>query len=154
MASLRILLGSLALLGIPAFVFCGECCKAHYDLRLQYNDEKWCSNYCCDQIVKFDCCDNGLLQVPSSERTDYCVDYFHSNGWAAALIVIGSIALIVGLCVCCCKACCCRSQSVGVQGANPGVTVVNSAMQQTVNPNHTVQQQPGYPVNQVPSYPA
>lgn len=42
--------------------------------------------------------------------------------WAGALIALGGIALIVGLCVCCCKACCGRSQSVGVvmQGANPG----------------------------------
>eukprot|EP00105_Crassostrea_gigas_P009240 XP_011424106.1 PREDICTED: uncharacterized protein LOC105325981 isoform X2 [Crassostrea gigas] len=156
MACLRILLGSLVLLGIPAFVFCGECCKAHYDILFDYHKEKWCSNYCCFQLGKYDCCDNSLLQAPSSERDDFCTDYFHSNVWAAALIAIGSIALIVGLCVCCCKACCGRSQSVGVvmQGANPGVAVVNSSMQQTVNPSHTVQQQPGYPMIQAPSYPA
>uniref|UniRef100_A0A8W8HLB8 Uncharacterized protein n=1 Tax=Magallana gigas TaxID=29159 RepID=A0A8W8HLB8_MAGGI len=79
MTCLRILLGSLVLLGIPAFVFCGECCKAHYDILFKYNDEKWCSNYCCFQIGKYDCCDNSLLQAPSSERDDFCADYFHSN---------------------------------------------------------------------------
>uniref|UniRef100_K1R6E0 Uncharacterized protein n=1 Tax=Magallana gigas TaxID=29159 RepID=K1R6E0_MAGGI len=217
---------------IPAFVFCGECCKAHYDILFDYHKEKWCSNYCCFQLGKWAaaliaigsialivglcvccckaccgrsqsvgvvmqganpgelyifptgivrqgfidgmirCCCGQFLDAADSESKPHgaatagvshdpspelpSLDGFFLSKWAAALIAIGSIALIVGLCVCCCKACCGRSQSVGVvvQGANPGVAVVNSSMQQTVNPSHTVQQQPGYPMIQAPSYPA
>ncbi|XP_011424105.3 uncharacterized protein [Magallana gigas] len=157
MACLRILLTSLVICGIPAIVLCDECCKAHNGLFLK-NNEKWCSNYCCFKLGKFDCCDNYLLQAPSSEREDFCSDYYRSHEWVPVLIALGSLALLVGLCVFIHKACCGRSQSVGVvlQGPNPGVTVVhsgNTMQQQPGYPSNTMQQS-GYPMQQAPNYPA
>jgi len=47
----------------------GECCKAHVDLFGNLiNKRKWCDTYCCIQFLKYDCCDNILLQAPSSSR--------------------------------------------------------------------------------------
>ncbi|XP_011450349.2 uncharacterized protein LOC128177130 [Crassostrea angulata] len=168
MACLKLYLSCLVILGAPIFVFCGECCRAHYDILFSYNEEKWCSNYCCFQLGKYDCCDNFLLQAPSIERKDFCAAFFTSNVWVPVLISIGGLILFIGLCVCICKACCGSSRSTGVvmHGANPGVAVVNSSnmMQQPGYPNHmmqqpgypsnSMQQQPGYPMHQPPSYPA
>lgn len=143
--------------GVPTLVLCGECCKAHYGL-LSYNKEKWCSNYCCIRLGKYDCCDNFLLQAPSIQRRDYCAAFFTSNAWVPSLISIGGLILFIGLCVCICRRCCGSSRSTGgvLHGANPGVTVVNSStmMQQTGYPSNSMQQQPGYPMHQHPSYPA
>ncbi|XP_022329761.1 uncharacterized protein LOC111128447 isoform X2 [Crassostrea virginica] len=143
MPSLKLVIAFLISMGLPAFVFSGECCKAHYDILFKFNKEKWCSNYCCLQVGKYDCCDTAFLQAPSSEREDFCSAYFDANVWAAVLLAIGIIAVVVGGCVCICKVCCPGHRSTGVVipgQTGPGVTVVNSQNSQMT------QQHPGYPM--------
>ncbi|XP_048732518.1 uncharacterized protein LOC125649218 [Ostrea edulis] len=137
---------------VPVYVLAGECCKAHYDLTLSYNKEKWCDDYCCFQFAKYDCCSKLLLRAPSSEREDFCAAFFSDNEWAAALVALGCVALAVGGCVFICKVCCGSSRVTGTtisSGAAPGVTVVNSQ-----NTMAMQQQQPTYPAYQTPNYPA
>ncbi|XP_069130368.1 uncharacterized protein [Argopecten irradians] len=118
----------------------GECCLAHYGiLTAAENKEMWCEDYCCF-LTSYYCCNNILLRAPSSEREDLCPDYFAKNVWAPILISIGCLAAIIGCCVCC-WCCCCRSNTrvgqtvvMAPDGANPGVTVVNTT--NTVSNQH------------------
>lgn len=84
--------------GVPLVVG-GECCDAYYDLAFQYHDPKWCSSYCCGTSVVLECCDNFLLQAPTSDRTSVCWDFFVRNVWALILPIIGGIVIILG-CAC------------------------------------------------------
>ncbi|XP_060065178.1 uncharacterized protein LOC132545512 [Ylistrum balloti] len=109
----------------------GECCKAHYGLLSMANDEMWCDDYCCHNVLRsYYCCDDFALQASSWEREDVCPDFYAQNVWVPILISLGCLASIIG-CGVCCWCCCCRSSSrvggaVIMAPANPGVTVVNT----------------------------
>ncbi|XP_062576457.1 uncharacterized protein LOC134238346 [Saccostrea cucullata] len=138
----------LLLMSVPLLVWAGECCKAHYDILLSYNEEKWCDDFCCVQLGKYDCCSNVLLQAPSNQRNSICAAYFSQHKWVPTLIGLGCLVVIVVVIVCICKACCCQRRANGgvIRGAAPGLTVVN------LNSGLTTPQQPSYPIQQ-PGYP-
>ncbi|XP_062576453.1 protein shisa-5-like isoform X1 [Saccostrea cucullata] len=146
----------LFLVSAPLLVWAGECCKAHYDILLSYNKEKWCDDYCCIQLGKYDCCSNVLFQAPSSEREDLCAAYFSQHEWVAVLIGLGCIAVFVGIIICICKSCCGHSRTGVVMhgAAGPGVTVVNSNTMAThQQTGYPMPQQAGYPMPQQQGYP-
>ena len=57
----------------------GECCKNYVDI-INLNEvmtyAKWCPNYCCYELLKYDCCDIKAFQAPASEREPICANYF------------------------------------------------------------------------------
>ncbi|XP_021346255.1 uncharacterized protein LOC110445791 [Mizuhopecten yessoensis] len=92
----------------------GECCKAHYNIigNEVSNEQKWCDNYCCFNLLKYDCCDNILLQAPVDMRMDFCTAWFTAHWYIPVLIVLAILGAIITCCVCCCCACC-RNRTSG-----------------------------------------
>ncbi|XP_069129583.1 uncharacterized protein [Argopecten irradians] len=117
----------------------GECCRAHYNIigNEVSNDQKWCDNYCCFNLIKYDCCNNIIMRAPADMRMDFCAAWFADHWYVPLLVVLGIVASLITCCVCCCCACCaCRNRSSGTVVAPPqGLLVVTQQQQPVPLPN-------------------
>ncbi|XP_069129585.1 uncharacterized protein [Argopecten irradians] len=113
----------------------GECCRASYDiLSNEYSTgQKWCDNYCCFNLLQYDCCDNLLTRAPADMRMNFCMAWFEAHWYVPLLVALAIVGGIITCCVCCCCACC-RNTSGTVMSPPPQSMMVIS--QQPVQSQH------------------
>ncbi|XP_060080868.1 uncharacterized protein LOC132560225 [Ylistrum balloti] len=89
----------------------GECCRASYNIikTQASSDQKWCDDYCCFMVYKYDCCDDYNQRAPEDMRMPMCVAWFQAYWYIPVLIVLAVVGGII-CCVCCV---CCRNRSNG-----------------------------------------
>ncbi|KAL3879115.1 hypothetical protein ACJMK2_031428 [Sinanodonta woodiana] len=109
----------------------GECCRAYTDVTGENHPAQYCSNFCCYEFLKYDCCDNELLHqaaIANGQVDSFCAAWFESHVWAAVLIGIAGLAILITLATCCCCCCCgfCGTCCGCCDRRNPGTVIVTS----------------------------